>query len=222
MSLNRSLATVLALATLVPLAACGRGMDATHEGHGGMHEGHGDAMMHGGHGADGHAMDLGPADATYDLRFIDGMIPHHEGAVVMAEAAIENSQRPEIRQLAEAIIAAQEVEIAQMEQWRAEWYSDAPTEPVMYHVEMNHDMPMSPEMISAMRMDLDLGGADEEFDLRFINAMIPHHVGAVEMAEDLQGKSDRPELLALADDIITSQQAEIDQMEAWRQEWYGQ
>jgi uncharacterized protein (DUF305 family) len=52
--------------------------------------------------------------------------------------------------------------------------------------------------------------------------MIPHHVGAVEMAEDLKGKSQRPELLALADDIIASQQAEIDQMEAWRQNWYGQ
>ncbi|TVQ09260.1 MAG: DUF305 domain-containing protein [Leptolyngbya sp. DLM2.Bin27] len=178
-------------------------------------------MMHGGHGEDGHAMDLGPADATYDLRFIDGMIPHHEGAVVMAEAALENSQRPEIRQLAEEIIAAQAVEIAQMEEWRAEWYPNAPAEPVMYHAEMNHDMPMSPEMIAAMRMDMDLGAADEEFDLRFINAMIPHHVGAVEMAEDLKGKSSRPELLALADDIIASQQTEIDQMEAWRQQWYG-
>ncbi|OKH48182.1 DUF305 domain-containing protein [Phormidium tenue NIES-30] len=174
-------------------------------------------MMHSGHG-----MDLGPADATYDLRFIDGMIPHHEGAVVMAEAALENSQRPEIRQLAEDIIAAQQVEIAQMRDWRAAWYPDAPAEPMMYHAEMNHDMAMSEEMISAMRMDMDLGGADDEFDLRFINAMIPHHEGAVAMAEDLKGKSDRPELLTLADEIITSQQAEIDQMEQWRQDWYGQ
>lgn len=221
MSLNRPLAMVLGLAALVPLAACGT-MESMHEGHGGMQGSSGDAMMHGGHGGDGHAMDLGPADATYDLRFIDGMIPHHEGAVVMAEAALENSQRPEIRQLAEEIIAAQAVEIAQMEDWRAEWYPSAPAEPVMYHAEMNHDMPMSQEMISAMRMDMDMGGADDEFDLRFINAMIPHHEGAVQMAEDLKGKSQRPELLTLADEIITSQQAEIDQMEAWRQDWYGQ
>ncbi len=226
MALNRPLATVLALSTLVPLAACGT-MASMHEDHGGMENSSGDAMMHGGQGDAGHAMDLGPADATYDLRFIDGMIPHHEGALVMAEAALENSQRPEIRQMAEEIIAAQQVEIAQMQDWRAEWYPNAPAEPMMYHAEMyhaemNHDMPMSQEMISAMRMDMDLGGADEEFDLRFINGMIPHHVGAVEMAEDLKGKSQRPELLALADDIIASQQAEIDQMEAWRQNWYGQ
>ncbi|WP_278002749.1 DUF305 domain-containing protein [Nodosilinea sp. LEGE 06152] len=178
--------------------------------------------MHGGHGAGEHTMNLGPADATYDLRFIDGMVPHHEGAVVMAEAALENSQRPEIRQLAEDIMAAQQVEIAQMQEWRAEWYPDAPAEPVMYHAEMKHDMAMSEEMLSAMRMDVDLGGADEEFDLRFINAMIPHHEGAVAMAEDLKAKSDRPELLTLADEIIASQQAEIDQMKQWRQEWYGQ
>ncbi len=229
MALNRPLATVLALSTLVPLAACGT-MASMPEGHGGMENSSGDAMMHGGQGDNGHAMDLGPADATYDLRFIDGMIPHHEGALVMAEAALENSQRPEIRQMAEEIIAAQQVEIAQMQDWRAEWYPNAPVEPMMYHAEMNHDMPMSQEMISAMRMDMDLGGADEEFDLRFINGMIPHHVGAVEMAEDLKGKSatrsdpsgTRPELLTLADEIITSQQAEIDQMEAWRQNWYGQ
>ncbi|MEA5450640.1 DUF305 domain-containing protein [Leptolyngbya sp. CCNP1308] len=219
MSLNRPLAMVLALTALVPLAACGT-MESMHEGSGGIQESSGDAMVNG-TGA-GHAMDLGPADATYDLRFVDGMIPHHEGALVMAEAALENSQRPEIRQLAEEIITAQQVEIAQMQDWRAAWYPDAPVEPMMYHAEMKHDMAMSEEMISAMRMDMDLGGADEEFDLRFINAMIPHHEGAVAMAEDLKGKSSRPELLTLADEIITSQQAEIDQMTQWRQSWYGQ
>jgi uncharacterized protein (DUF305 family) len=167
-------------------------------------------------------MPLGPANATYDLRFIDGMIPHHEGAVTMAEAALENSQRPEIRQLAEEIIAAQAEEIDQMRQWRAKWYPNAPAEPVMYDPATNQDGQMSPEMIAAMRMDVDLGGADGEFDRRFIDAMIPHHEGAVEMATDLQQKSTRPELLALVDDIISSQQREIDQMQRWRQEWYGQ
>jgi uncharacterized protein (DUF305 family) len=175
-------------------------------------------MMHDGMG---HNMDLGPADATYDLRFIDGMIPHHEGAVAMAEAALEHSQRPEIRQLAENIIAAQQGEIKQMQDWRAAWYPDAPAVPMMYHAEMKHDMPMDQAMMGAMRMDMDLGEADDEFDLRFINAMIPHHEGAVVMAEDLQNKSNRPELQTLAEAIITSQQAEIDQMKQWRQEWYG-
>lgn len=209
------------------LAACG---SSTNVNTTGAHGGHGSEVAEastdttGGHGAGhgDHAMDLGPADATYDLRFIDGMIMHHEGAIVMAEAALEHSQRPEIRQLAEEIIAAQETEIQQMQDWRQAWYPDAGSEPIMYHADMNHDMPMSEEMAAAMRMDVDLGTADDEFDLRFINAMIPHHEGAVAMAEDVQTKSDRPELQSLADEIIAAQQGEIDQMEQWRQDWYGQ
>lgn len=216
--MNRSIVAGLALAALVPLTACsGRhAMDAMPDGQATQAVASG-SMMHG-----GHAMDLGPADANYDLRFIDGMMPHHEGGVVMAEAALKNSQRPEIRQLAENIIAAQQAEITEMKSWRAAWYPDAPTVPMMYHAEMGHDMPMDEAMISAMRMDMDLGQADDEFDRRFLDAMIPHHEGAVTMAEDLKEKSRRPELLALADEIIASQQAEIDQMQQWRQDWYGQ
>lgn len=186
------------------------------------------ADSHGGHGTAAgadhgdHAMDLGPADATYDLRFIDAMVIHHQGAVIMAEAALEQSQRPEIRQLAEAIIAAQAQEIDQMQQWRKAWYPDASPEPVMYHAAMKHDMAMSEEMAAAMRMDMDLGGADDEFDLRFLDAMIPHHEGALVMAQEAQSKSTRPEMQTLAEAILTSQQAEIDQMQQWRKDWYDQ
>ncbi len=169
-----------------------------------------------------HTMDLGPADATYDLRFIDAMVIHHQGAVTMAEAALEQSQRPEIRQLAEAIIAAQAEEIGQMQQWRKDWYPDASAEPVMYHAAMKHDMAMAEEMAAAMRMDVDLGMADDEFDLRFLNAMIPHHEGALVMAKDVQAKSTRPEMQTLTEAILTSQQAEIDEMQQWRKDWYGQ
>lgn len=65
---------------------------------------------------------LGPSDANYDKRFIDMMIPHHEGAVEMAKDALKKSNRPEIRQLAKNIITTQEQEIAQMKKWRKEWY----------------------------------------------------------------------------------------------------
>jgi uncharacterized protein (DUF305 family) len=65
---------------------------------------------------------LGPADADYDHRFIDMMIPHHEGAVQMAKDALQKSQRPEIKKFAEEIIAAQEKEIAQMKAWGEAWY----------------------------------------------------------------------------------------------------
>lgn len=85
---------------------------------------------------------------------------------------------------------------------------------------MNHSMPMSSEQISMMPMDMDLGEGDNEFDLRFIDAMIPHHRGALVMAEDLQQKSDKEEMQTLADNIINSQQGEIDLLLQWRDQWY--
>jgi uncharacterized protein (DUF305 family) len=66
--------------------------------------------------------ELGPADSSYDDRFIDMMIPHHQGAIDMARDARDKAQHPELRALADSIIAAQDREIRQMEEWRREWY----------------------------------------------------------------------------------------------------
>ncbi len=181
-------------------------------------------MNHGGnHGStmDHSAMDLGPADAEIDLRFIDSMIPHHEGAIIMAQDVLKKSQRPELRKLAEDIIKAQEKEIQQMQQWRKEWYPKASSTPVAWHASMGHSMAMTEEQIQAMRMTMDLGAADANFDQRFIDAMIPHHEGAVVMANEIWRKSKRPELQALAKEIIGAQRGEIEQMQQWRKAWYG-
>lgn len=60
------------------------------------------------------------------------------------------------------------------------------------------------------------------FDRAFIDAMTPHHESAIEMARAAKAAGlDQPELVAIADDIISSQQAEIDQMARWREQWYG-
>jgi uncharacterized protein (DUF305 family) len=175
---------------------------------------HGSGMNH------SMAMDLGPADADYDLRFIDGMTPHHQGAVAMAKEAQQKSQRPEIKQLADNIIKAQNKEIEQMKQWRKGWYPKAGDKLMAYHPQMGHMMEMSAEQKKAMMMHSDLGKADAEFDRRFINAMIPHHEGALTMAKDALSKSKHPEIQKLAQDILSSQQKEIDQMKQWRQAWY--
>jgi uncharacterized protein (DUF305 family) len=167
-------------------------------------------------------MELGPKDTSFDLRFIDGMIPHHQGAVEMAQEALTKSQRPEIQQLAQQIVAAQEKEIAELQAWRKAWYPSQDATPMMYDTSMGHMMPMTQEMRDSMMMKGDLGTADEQFDLRFINAMIPHHQGAIDMANQALQNSDRSEIKTLAQNIITSQQQEIDQMQQWRKAWYGQ
>lgn len=156
-----------------------------------------DAMHHGGHGAMAE-------DVSFDAAFIDGMIVHHEGAVTMARQALAEAQQPEIRQLAEAIIATQQAEIAQMKQWRAAWYPDLADTGGLHDVDMG---PMS------------VAPGEAPFDIRFIDAMVPHHEGAIAMARLALQKSTRPELRRLAEAIIAAQQAEIEQMRRWRAEW---
>lgn len=167
-------------------------------------------------------MNLGPADDNYDLRFIDAMIPHHQGAIEMAKQVQQKSMRPEMKKLADDIIKAQEKEIKQMQQWRKEWYPQANSKPMMHDSHTGHTMPMSSDTHNQMMMQMNLGEADAEFDLRFINAMIPHHEGAILMGKDSLNKSKRPEITKLAEDIISSQKAEIEQMKKWRNSWYKQ
>jgi len=186
------------------------------------HMGHDNGMMNHGSGTNhSMAMDLGPGDADYDLRFLDGMTPHHQGAIEMAKQAQQKSKRPEIKQLANNIIKAQEKEIAQMKRWRKGWYPKAGDKLMAYHSQKSHMMEMSPEQKQAMMMNADLGAADTEFDKRFIDGMIPHHEGALVMAKDALSKSKRPEIKQMAQEILSSQQKEIDQMKQWRKAWYN-
>ncbi|MBN8560134.1 MAG: DUF305 domain-containing protein [Leptolyngbya sp. UWPOB_LEPTO1] len=186
------------------------GMDHSNMQHGNMQHGN---MMN---------MDLGAADENFDLRFIDAMVPHHQGAVKMAQEALQKSKRPEIKKLAQSIIADQDKEIAQMQQWRKTWYASAASTPMAWDSKTKSMMPMTQDQMNGMMMNMDLGAADDQFDLRFINAMIPHHESAIVMANDAKQKSKRPEIQKLAAAIVSSQQAEIDQMKQWRKAWYNQ
>ena len=79
-----------------------------------------------------HAHGMGPAGSTYDLRFIDGMVEHHTGALRMSEYVF-NIGAPGVGALANSIWNEQAREIKAMRQWRKAWYPDAPIYPVAWH-----------------------------------------------------------------------------------------
>ena len=65
---------------------------------------------------------LGTADAEYEKRFIDMMIPHHQGAVLMAKDALQKATKPELKEMAKKMIQEQEKEIAMLKEYRSQWY----------------------------------------------------------------------------------------------------
>lgn len=64
-------------------------------------------------------------EENFDRAFIDNMIPHHESAVAMGQVALDESENPEIRELARNIVDSQRREIEQMQTWREEWYPES-------------------------------------------------------------------------------------------------
>lgn len=157
---------------------------------------------------------------TIDAHFIEQMIPHHEDAITMAKLAQTKAQRPEVKQLAQNIIDSQGKEINEMKAWYKEWFGrDLPTgENVMSQHGMmgNNGMHMG---MMGNETDITRLEQAEDFDVAFVEDMIPHHKMAVMMASMLRNGTQRPEMKKLTDDIITAQTNEIDQMRRWLQVW---
>src|SRR3989338_7199730 len=152
---------------------------------------------------------------SIDRHFIEQMIPHHDDAITMAELALTRAKRPEIKNLATAIVTAQTKENNQMRTWYQDWYGQKV--PVLNTSMGGHGM-MHGGMMSG---DTDFSTLETsiDFDRDFIREMIPHHQMAVMMASMLIGSTERPEMKKLGDDIIKAQTREIEQMRARYDEW---
>src|SRR4030065_357824 len=69
-------------------------------------------------------VDLGKADKYVDLRYLNAMIAHHGGAMVLAQQVKIKTKRPQIKKLAEDILASEPKAIAELYQWKKDWYRD--------------------------------------------------------------------------------------------------
>lgn len=145
-----------------------------------------------------------------DTAFAQGMLGHHVGAVDMAEIELKYGTDEEMRTLAQAIIDAQKAEIEQMQSWLAK-NPDA-AEPTADTKAMQQAYASG---MDAMHGEMMLGIADPVPDMAFARGMLPHHVGAVDMAEVQLKYGKNPEMRKLAQEIIDAQQAEIEQMRTW-------
>ncbi|MEQ7010808.1 DUF305 domain-containing protein [Actinopolymorpha sp. B17G11] len=149
-----------------------------------------------------------------DVEFAQGMIPHHRQAVEMAELAPTRAQSPQVKELAAQIKRAQDPEIKTMSGWLRSWGEEVPEDTGdtgMDHggMDMGEDMP---GMMSGEQM-ADLEAAKgAAFDRMFMELMIDHHEGAIEMAETEQRDGENTAAKKLAATIEKAQTAEIAQM----------
>ena len=155
---------------------------------------------------------ISDSNAPFDQRFLDQMIAYHQGAVNSAQMMIADSARPELRDLAQRIITTRQREIDQMRQWRQGWYGAANnvTRPGM----------MGGAMMSRDQMR-QMMGASVDFDRMFLQMMIAHQEAAIAIAQQSLAQAEHTEIKTLAQSIVTTQQAEIAEMQGYLRDWYG-
>lgn len=151
---------------------------------------------------------------TYDRNFIANMIAHHQGAVDMAKAAQANAKHSELKAMADNIVTAQEKEIADMLAWQKDWgYPPTSAEDMQDHSAMG-----MMDSMSGMMTELE-GKAGDDFDKAFLEQMILHHQGAIDMAAPGKDNALRQEIKDLSSAIVNDQMKEIAQMRTWQNEW---
>jgi uncharacterized protein (DUF305 family) len=151
-----------------------------------------------------------------DVSFAQGMIPHHRQAVEMAQLAAERASSPEVTDLATRIDQAQQPEIDTLTGWLESWGEQVPEDEDGEEMAgMDHDgHDMSGGMAGEQGMTELENASGEEFDAIFLELMIEHHEGAVSTAETERAEGAYAPATEMAEDIVTSQSAEIDEMNA--------
>ena len=152
-----------------------------------------------------------------DVEFASDMIQHHAQALAMVDLTMGRQLDPRVQQLAENIREAQGPEIEQMTDWLTDWDQPIP-ETVRDHgnahgdgeMEMDPDMP---GMMSADQMAALEAANGAEFQQMWLEMMIEHHEGAIEMAQTEQSDGKFGPAKQLAENIASAQQDEISTME---------
>jgi uncharacterized protein (DUF305 family) len=154
-----------------------------------------------------------------DVKFMQGMIPHHAQAVVMAGWAPTNGASPTVQLMCERMLISQRDEIAFMRTWLRDRGQEVPaadaTHMKMNHDGMVHDMLM-PGMLNEAEMAALKKARGKDFDRLFLVGMIKHHQGAIGMVQELfasHGAAQDDFVYLFAADVQADQEAEIERMQ---------
>lgn len=146
-----------------------------------------------------------------DVRFMQGMIPHHRQALIMTELVRRHATTDAVRQMALRMEISQRDEIALMETWLRNH-----GEPTRLPGTGEGEMPMMPGMLSADQMEELRNARGREFDRLFLEYMIQHHQGAIEMVSKLfatPGAAQESTVFKFAEDVDADQTMEIQRMQ---------
>ena len=146
-----------------------------------------------------------------DVQFAQSMIPHHQQAVEMADIALDPTAEAgaQVHDLATRVKGAQDPEIAMMSGWLTSW-----EQPMQMDTSMSQGMPMTDGMMTDAEMTGLHNVKGAEFDTMWTQMMIRHHTGAIAMAQAVKTSGTNADVIALADQVITAQQSEIDEMKS--------
>ena len=153
-----------------------------------------------------------------DVAFMQGMIGHHEQALVMTSLVPARSNRSDVRILAERIDASQRDEMTMMRRWLTtrEQQASHPRDD-HDHAAMSNEHSRMPGMLSTGEVDVLAAAKGQAFDRLFLASMIRHHEGALTMVKRLlanRGAAQEPEIFRFISDVDADQTAEIKRMRA--------
>lgn len=155
------------------------------------------------------------ADSTYDLHYIDMQIEHHQRGIDMAKLAQQKASHAELKTRAAKMVEDQQKDQAQLKKWRDEWYAGKPKSD---HMNM-------PGMAGMKMPPLDMGqlqaAAGNDFDLMFIDMIVPHQQMAINMSREALKQAQHAQLKTFARTSIDKQQKEKAQLHKWRAAWGG-
>ncbi|WP_216588495.1 DUF305 domain-containing protein [Streptomyces brasiliscabiei] len=197
--------TAASVTAALALTACGGDGGSGHDG-----GGHGSKSPSASAGAD----DTAGTHNAQDVAFAQGMIPHHRQALEMAGLAADRASSAAVKDLAARVEKAQDPEIETMTGWLKAWGEEVPSGTSMPGMEHSGGAgdPGMPGMMDAQDMAGLEKASGAAFDTLFLTLMVEHHEGAVEMAGTEKDKGAYKPATAMADDIVTSQTAEITEM----------